>query len=356
MTDDTTTLGELDEEHILAELLAVLTRRTAATVRVGVGDDAAVLAAHESVVATTDTMVKGVDWRDDWSLPQEVGRKLVAQNVSDLAAMGARPTGLLLTVASEPNLPLRWLLQLGEGVSAAAAEAGTVVVGGDVSAAPGGVVLLGMTAIGDLEGRAPVTRAGARPGDVVAVRGSLGRSGAGLRLLEQGAAREEMTGAAAQLVADHCAPRPPWEAGAEAAAAGATSMIDLSDGLVRDASRVARASGVRLDLQSYLLAVQVAALAEVVGEEAAWADVLGGGEEHSLLATFGPTTRLPHGWLAIGAVAAAHDAESPVTLDGQRVEVTGWDHFDRSTAGREGVAGPGALPGTTKGRSETDRP
>ena len=178
-------------------------------------------------------------------------------------------------------------------------------------------------------------RSGARPGDVVAVCGTLGRSAAGLLLLQRGegamghagAGRGERAGSATAAYASSAWPTTvrPWHrrpAGPRPAAAGVTAMLDVSDGLLRDGSRIAAASGVRLDLSNAALAPDIEALATVVGEDAARECVLAGGEEHSLLATF-PAARLPDGWRAIGTVSDG----TGITLDGEQQQPRGWDHF-----------------------------
>ena len=315
-----TRLADLSEEEVLAATLPAF-GAPPSTVSVPPGDDAAVLAAPDGrVVATTDSMVRGRDWRDDWSTPQDVGRKLVAQNVADVAAMGARPTGLLVAIACDPATPLSWVVGLGEGVAYAASRAGCAVVGGDLSSAPPGVVIVAVTALGDLEGRDPVVRSGAQVGDVVAASGPLGRSGAGLVQLLAGE-----TGGPDDLRAWHRAPVCDVEAGVLAARSGASSMIDISDGLVRDLGRVARASGVTVALDGEALRARLVAgpVAEGVGEEEGLRQVLAGGEEHTLVATFAPGD-VPAGWVEIGTVA---EGEPGVTLNGAVPEVTGWDHF-----------------------------
>ncbi|PRY61348.1 thiamine-monophosphate kinase [Knoellia remsis] len=343
-----TTIGELSESDLLARILPVFAAGKGAGrgVLVPPGDDAAVLATGGSVVVTTDSMVRGMDWRDDWSSGHDVGLKLVAQNVADVAAMGAVPTGLLIALAAAPATSLDWVVDLTDGIAAGAEDAGCPVVGGDLSSAPEGVVIVAVTAFGDLEGRAPVLRSGARPGDVVAVAGSLGWSGAGLALLLAGEAgpsdpragserkaREGSVERARSLVTwFHRSPRPPWEAGPVAAAVGASSMIDLSDGLVRDGGRIAAASGVELALDERVLRETFLAgvVADAVGEDEGWRQVLSGGEEHSLLATF-PPGAVPDDpsapWTVIGEVVEAGAAGPRLTVGGAEPSVTGWDHF-----------------------------
>ncbi len=332
-------LADLGERELLQRLLPLLAAAEVGpddAAYLGPGDDAAVLPTSGSVVVTTDSMVRGRDWRDDWSTGADVGRKAVAQNVADVAAMGARPTGLLLALAADPQTPLAWVEDLARGVAEAAQDAGCPVAGGDLSSAPEGVVVVAVTALGDLEGRHPVRRDGARVGDVVAVCGSLGWSGAGLSLYAGGEAAPRLTpGVSARdkdvatLMWFHRSPRPPWEAGPVAARAGAHALIDISDGLVRDAGRVAEASGVTVALEQAGLAPFVEdAPMTVLAPEEALVQVLSGGEEHSLLGCFAPgdvpdDPQAP--WHVIGTVVAA--GEHPVTLDGEPPQVLGWDHF-----------------------------
>ena len=307
----------------------------------GPGDDAAVVAAPSgSVVVTTDTLVRDLDWRDAWSSAADVGVKAVTQNVADVAAMGAVPRGLLVTLVADPDLPVAWAVDMARALADAAREHGCSVLGGDLSSAPAGVVVLTVTALGDLEGRAPVRRSGARPGDVVGVVGSLGLSAAGLHLLESGVTSADGHTHAAvvsEALTKHRSPRAPVAEGAVAARARASAMIDLSDGLLRDAGRVALASRVRIDLDRVGLAPDVARVSPVLGPEEALECVLRGGEEHSLLATFPGTGTVPPGWRVIGEVTAPTNdlAEeegtgggSPlVTLDGEALPTGGWDHF-----------------------------
>ncbi|MBU9944262.1 MAG: thiamine-phosphate kinase [Dermatophilaceae bacterium] len=329
------------------------------SVPVGPGDDAAVVGAPDgSVVATTDSMVCGLDWRDDWSSAHDVGVKLAAQNLADIAAMGAEPTALLVSLAADPDLEVAWAVDLARGIASLASRAGAPVVGGDLSGAPAGVVVVSVTALGDLRGRAPVLRSGARPGDVVAVCGSLGRSGGGLALLQRGeGARSDVvwdepgcsdgdgsgpdagssrSAAVRALVTYHRAPVPPWQAGPRAAASGAHALIDVSDGLVTDLTRIARASGVGVDLDAAVLRERFAAgpLTVALGEHEAWHQVLTGGEEHSLVGAFADEVSLPqdpdHPWVVIGRVLAAGPDGPRVTVDGVVPDhARGWDHFAR---------------------------
>lgn len=318
------TLADLGEDELLAQIFPLLP--APADVVLGPGDDAAVLADHGRIVATTDTMVRGQDWRDDWSDAADVGAKVVAQNLADVAAMGAHPVGLLVTLIADPATPVSWAIELSRAIGQAASAGGTGVLGGDLSSAGPGVLAVSVVALGALGSRPAVTRSGARVGDVVTVAGPLGRAAAGLELLVAGG-WESRGPLAAQLVAAQRRPTPPLSSGPAAASAGATAMIDLSDGLARDAGRVARASGVTIALDGAALAPDIDEIARVLDADAARTCVIGGGEEHSLLACFDPQAPRPREFRAIGRVEAPADGVGRVLVDGVTPDVLGWDHF-----------------------------
>lgn len=288
-------------------------------VLLGPGDDAAVVAAADGrVVASTDVLVQGVHFRTDWSSATDVGHKAAAANLADIVAMGARPTALLLGLAVPPDLPAQWALDLAEGLAAEAATAGACVVGGDVVSAAS--IVVAVTALGDLQGRAALTRSGARPGDVLAHCGRLGQSAAGLALLTAGQAR-----AHPRIVTAHRRPVPPYAAGVEAAELGATSLIDVSDGLLADAGHVAVASGVAIDIAARALrpGPELAAAAASLEVDPV-ALMLTGGEDHGLIATFGPDVAVPASWTVLGRVSAG----AGVTVDGSTwTGIDGWRHF-----------------------------
>ena len=177
------TVADVGEDELIAMVFPILAAAgESVDVTVGPGDDAAVLALGAGgLVATTDAVVHGRDWRDEWSTGADVGAKVAAQNVADVAAMGARPVALLVTLVMAPSTEVEWVLDLARGLASVAGPAGCPVVGGDLSSAPEGVLTVSVTALGALDGRRPVLRSGAQVGDVVAVAGSLGLSGAGLR-------------------------------------------------------------------------------------------------------------------------------------------------------------------------------
>jgi thiamine-monophosphate kinase len=321
--DDEARLGGLGEAGVLARITPLMP--VGAATLLGPGDDAAVVAAPDArVVVSTDVLVEGRDFRRDWSSGADVGWKAAAQNLADIAAMGAVPTALLVALAAPADLPLRWAEELAEGLAAACAGTGVGVVGGDLSSSA--ELLVAVTALGDLQGRSPVRRDGAKAGDVLAVAGALGRSAAGLELL-----RRQRPDRAPDLVAAHRRPRPPLAAGPAAADAGATAMIDVSDGLVTDAARVADAAGVSIDLDPGAVADLAEALLPATagdrGLALRW--VLAGGEDHALLACFPPDVVPPTGFVRLGRVVAAGPSGPAVRYAGADavVEYAGWDHY-----------------------------
>lgn len=317
------TLGELGEAGVLARVVPLLP--TGPGTLLGPGDDAAVVAAPDArVVVSTDVLVEGHDFRHDWSSAEDVGWKAAAQNLADVAAMGAAPTALVVSLAAPRDLPVSWAEGMARGLAAACEGTGAAVVGGDLSAAE--QVVVAVTVLGDLGGRPPVRRDGARPGAVVAVAGTLGHSAAGLALLQDGRPDD-----APDLVAVHRRPRPPLAAGPAAALAGAAAMIDVSDGLLLDLGRVADASGVTIDLTSGRLQGRVEPLlAAARGDRpTALRWVLTGGEDHALAACFPPGTPLPAGFTAVGEVRERLPGAPSVLVDGAAPPSgpLGHDHF-----------------------------
>ena len=311
-------VAELSEDALLARIFPLLPRGTGTLVPPG--DDAAVVAAPDGrVVVTTDVLVEDRHFRRAWSTGEDVGRRAAVQNLADVAAMGARPTSLVVALVIPGDLPVPWVEGLARGLAAECAPLGVGVVGGDLSGGP--VVVVAVTAHGDLVGRAPVLRGGARPGDVVAHAGVAGWSAAGLALLEAG--RPELD---AGLVDAHLRPVSPLAAGPAAADGGATAMLDVSDGLLRDAGRIARASGVRVELDASAFATDLDRLRDVASELGAVAGrwVLDGGEDHGLLATFPAGAALPEPFRAVGRVTVG----TGVSVDGvAALARSGWDHF-----------------------------
>ncbi|CAG7616353.1 Thiamine-monophosphate kinase [Leucobacter soli] len=325
------TVGALGESEVLRRILARL--RPAEATRLGPGDDCAVLAFAGEAVVTSDMMIEGPDFRLAWHSGFELGWKLAATNLSDVAAMGARPTALTAAVACPADTPVSLLEVIAEGLDAActALAPGCGVVGGDLSRAP--VLTAAITALGQLEGRPPIRRDGARPGDVVAYAGALGLAGIGLSLLfaesaDEGVAHDRgllgLRDRHPAALRAQLAPEPPIALGLTAADGGATAMLDVSDGLSIDAARIARASGVSLDLDPEALA---AGFGTQKGERVPLDAMLHGGEDHGLLAAFPPEAELPAGFLPVGAVRERVDDGAPLLLGGEPGEPRGWDPF-----------------------------
>ncbi|MDO5676624.1 MAG: thiamine-phosphate kinase [Propionibacteriaceae bacterium] len=282
-----------------------------------VGDDSAVVSLQGDTVVCTDILVENVHFKRQWSPAHAVGRKAVAVNVSDLEAMGCRPSSVVVALAFPKDLDPQWVVDFEAGVRDECVAAGVSLIGGDMSSSE--IIVACVTAIGDTMGQQPVTRSGARVGDVVAVRGNLGLSGAGLVVLQRG------FGSPKSAVAEHLTPSIQYGEGRAAAAAGATAMIDVSDGLLADLGHIAEQSGVRIDVHTASLPVDdaVARVAAATGKPAV-GFVLAGGEDHALAATFPADADLPEGWLRIGSVLPG----AGVTVDGAEFDGSrGWDHF-----------------------------
>jgi len=311
------TLQQLGEFAVLDRLITG--RPNAVGVSVGPGDDAAVIDTPDGrVVVSTDMLVEGRHFRLDWSAAHDVGRKAIAQNAADIEAMGARVTAFVVGFGAPASTSAAQVAELGDGMWAEAAALGAGIIGGDLVASPQWVV--SVTVLGDLGGRAPVLRSGALPGSVIAVAGELGRSAAGLSLLLKGIEEFE------DLRRRHLVPQPPYGQGLLAAEAGAQAMTDVSDGLLADLGHIATASGVTMDLDRAALredAEAVMAAAQAVGVDP-WTLLLGGGEDHALVACFPDMP--PPGWRVIGSV---RDGAPEVLVDGVAwAGPTGWQSFD----------------------------
>ncbi|WP_245562653.1 thiamine-phosphate kinase [Nocardia araoensis] len=333
-------------------------------VLLGPGDDAALVAAPDGrFVVTTDMLVQDRHFRLDWSTPEDVGRKAIAQNAADVVAMGATPTAFVVALGCPADTPLEVIDGLADGMWAEAARAGASIAGGDLVRSR--ELVVSVTAFGDPGRGAPVTRAGARVGDVVAVAGRLGWSAAGLAAFTAGATGPEV----AEALAAHRVPQPPYalvldvlrREGSDASDAqpistraavtsetaagdaddaigvrdhGLHALTDVSDGLLADLGHIASASGVAIDLDSAALrdpALEPIA-ARLNADAAQW--VLTGGEDHAFAGAWAPGRALPPGWVAIGRVVAGRG----VTVDGvAQTGEGGWESFrgaDSSADGR----------------------
>ncbi len=313
------TLAQSGEFAVIDRLVAG--RRQPPGVSLGPGDDAAVIASRDGrTVVSTDMLVQDRHFRLEWSSPHDVGRKAIAQNAADIEAMGARATAFVVGFAAPGHTATAQAVELADGMWHEAELMGAGIVGGDLVSAPLWVV--SVTALGDLGGREPVRRDGARAGDIVAVIGELGRSGAGFALWSS------ETGGFGAIRRRHLVPEPPYGQGELAARAGATSMTDVSDGLLADLGHIAAASGVLVDVSLKALAADLDAVAQVataVGADAReW--VLAGGEDHALVATFGGQP--PPGWRVVGRVVGSAEGAPAVTVDGAPwLGAAGWQSY-----------------------------
>ena len=314
------TLADVGEFAFIAALDDVFTQGE--HVLVGPGDDAAVLRVKTGhVVVSTDLMVEGRHFRRDWAGAADVGARAAAQNLSDINAMGGTATSLTIGLAAPADLPAAWALDFARGFADECAKVGASVVGGDLTRSE--TLVIAVTVIGSCT-VAPVLRSGAEPGDVVALVGRQGWAAGGLAVLGRGFRSPRV------LVEAYRRPEPPYAAGQVAADAGATAMIDVSDGLLADAGHIADASGVSIDIRraSFEIAEPLHAVGSALNADPLQF-ILGGGDDHPLLACFPSADVVPEGWTVIGTVTDADESTGPVvTVDGGPYDgPTGWTHF-----------------------------
>lgn len=322
--DDTATVADLGEFGLIDRIAEVVGSTAPGTdVLVGPGDDAAVLRVRKGhVVVSTDVMVEGRHFRRDWADAADIGHRAAAQNLSDINAMGGRAQWLTVGLAAPADLPARWALDFTRGFAEECGAVGAGVVGGDLSRAD--QVMVSVTVIGACT-VSPVLRSGAAVGDVVALCGRQGWAAGGLAVLGRGFRSPRV------LVEAYRRPEPPYAAGPLAADAGATSMIDVSDGLLAEAGHLASASGVSIDIETeaFEIAEPLVAVGQAIGADPL-RFILGGGDDHALLATFPAGAALPEGFRRIGTVGPtpADEGASRITVDGASYDgPTGWSHF-----------------------------
>lgn len=316
-----TTVSELGEFALIDAIRERLANSENSKVSVGIGDDSAVVSAQgNSAVACLDVLSQGVHFRLDWSSATEIGRKAAAANLADIFAMGAEPTALLVGLALPPDTEVSWVLELADGLAEESAKVNVQVVGGDIVRSEN--IVISVTALGELKNQNPILRSGAEPGDTVAVAGKLGFAQAGFLMLSRGFRSPRV------LVNAHRAPQPEYDLAR--LATKATSMIDVSDGLISDLTHIAKASNVTIEIDSSKLTIAddlQAAASAFNGNALDW--VLNGGEDHAFLATFSSPLDVPSGWDLIGTVTTVdtETGQPQVLVDGEAVVAKGWDHF-----------------------------
>jgi thiamine-monophosphate kinase len=330
---------ERTEDELVSAIRRVLSGDAPGVV-VSVGDDAAVVepGRHQGVL-TTDMLVEGVHFELDTISAHDLGYKAVVVNVSDVAAMGGSPRYGLASVGVPEKVEVAWIMELYGGMREAADEHAMALVGGDTSGAER--VVLAVTVVGEVSSGRAVTRSGARPGDRLVVTGALGAAAGGLRLAQTPPEEVmELLGTEWARSLVQALERPVARVGEGQALvqAGATAMMDLSDGLALDLSRLCRESGVGAIVRARDLPV-----APAVGELAGALEVdpmelaLHGGEDYELLATL-PPDRVEHAQRQIGErlgtalTEIGEMTEESLLLDagasGQEpLEPRGWDHF-----------------------------
>lgn len=318
------------EFELIQRLRAVLPG-TGDRVRLGSGDDAAVTEPRGATATSVDAIVEGVHFTRPGFSPEAIGHKALAAALSDLAAMGAEAGEAYVVLAVPGDEGERLCLGIAEGIARLARRTGTAVVGGDITRSP--VLSITVTAVGhERADNWLVSRAGARRGDIVAVTGELGGAAAALRLLDGSAAGEPFAPAA--ILARQLSPEPRLAAGQALAEAGATAMIDISDGLGADASHLAAAGGVSIEIEMGSVPIQEG-VTEIAGSaEAALELAANGGEEFELLACL-PPARFAAAAAAVersGAqltgigVVSGGSGVSLRTATGE-IAAKGWDHL-----------------------------
>ena len=305
------------EATLIARLRELFNTSFQSGVELGIGDDAAVLSAsNNKLVATVDMAVEGVHFRCDWSSPFQIGAKLTTANLADIFAMGAKPKYLLVAAAISQVNNSEVITELAKGIRSVADNFKVTVIGGDLSKAER--MSLSITALGELSGN-PILRSNAQVGDLLYLSALPGLSAAGLAILNRGLDRPRY------VVDAHLNPR---LVAPDKLIKVATSMCDISDGLVTDAGNIAKASGVAIDLNKELITSapnfkDLAELANELGEDVFdW--ILTGGEDHFFLATVNPSNASEELGVKIGVVTTGG---GEISLDGAVIKKSGYQHF-----------------------------
>jgi len=305
------------EATLIARLRELFNTSFQSGVELGIGDDAAVLSAsNNKLVATVDMAVEGVHFRCDWSSPFQIGAKLTTANLADIFAMGAKPKYLLVAAAISQVNNSEVITELAKGIRSVADNFKVTVIGGDLSKAER--MSLSITALGELSGN-PILRSNAQVGDLLYLSALPGLSAAGLAILNRGLDRPRY------VVDAHLNPK---LVAPDKLIKVATSMCDISDGLVTDAGNIAKASGVAINLNKELITSapdfkDLAELANELGEDVFdW--ILTGGEDHFFLATVNPSNASEELGIRVGVVTTGG---GEISLDGAVIKKSGYQHF-----------------------------
>lgn len=317
-------ISDISEDALIAEVTAILPRRADAIVPTG--DDCAVLAFTGNTAVSTDLLVEGTHFRCDWGEGKDIGFRAAMQNLADAVAIGAQPISLVIGLGLPRDTKKDWVLDFAQGVKEACVPLGVGVDGGDFVAAD--KIIVSVTVLGDVH--QPILRAGARPGDLVIHSGKLGCARAGYELLQAGYRRNTAEKEFSALITDFLRPTPPLQTALAAVKEGNLhALMDVSDGLIMDGRRLARASRMSINLHNDAFGAAFRRIAKAAGRlgarRAEW--IFTGGEDHGFLATISPKAPLPAGFIPIGEVGSA-DPHGRVYLDGKEfITAGGWDHF-----------------------------
>lgn len=318
---------DLSEAEILARIFPILPVASSAVVPTG--DDSAVFDVVGDTTISTDMLIQDRHFRTEWSTGFDVGFRAAQQNIADAVAMGARPVSLVVGLGMPGETSVDWVEDFARGLADACEPWGIGVDGGDLVSAQ--EICVSITVMGDLEGRPPLLRSGALPGHKVVFAGNLGHGIAGYELLQAGYDRSDSHPGIAGLIDDFLRPKPPVGIVLRRPVRGfLLSLMDVSDGLIRDLGRIAQASRVWIDLDPLVLNSLLGPIALAAGRLSAdrrqWA--LSGGEDHGFIGTMDADTPLPAGFTQIGTVRGP-DQHGRISLADRSLDINGfgWDHF-----------------------------
>lgn len=335
----TKTRGTIPGELALIESIRrKAAQAPASPLRLGIGDDCGVLRPRAGceICVTTDFSLEGRHFRREWHPPQSAGHRCLARGLSDLAAMGAEPIAVFLSLAVPAHTPAAWVEGFMDGLLALAQKYRVPLAGGDTAESPS-LIAADIVAVGQLPAGKARLRSGARPGDALYVTGNLGGAAAELAMLAQNPASFRKMKRAAKDH-PHLYPEPRLAAG-QRLRKTATAMIDISDGLSTDLEHLCEASRVAAEVDQAALPIHPLAIAAEREKHipSALDPALHGGEDYELLFTASATTRVPRRIAGtpihrIGSILQAHGRKHPITmrtLEGRTTPVnpSGWEHF-----------------------------